>query len=153
MLNNNNSSIVQNGEMHDLIEVPLVTLDSELKVSGEISFIKIDVEGFEMHVLLGAEHTIRQHKPQLLIELHPGLVEQYSYTIEDIFQFLKINGYDIRIYSFMYVHRLGKLKRILNRWKSYPGKILDKETLVNEIKDGRSLPTYHLFCNYHKKHQ
>lgn len=46
-------------------EVPCVTLDSyDLKPS----FIKIDVEGFEYQVVLGAINTIARWKPVLLIE-------------------------------------------------------------------------------------
>lgn len=49
------------------IEVPISTLDShELQ---NVGFIKIDVEGHELEVLLGAEQTIRQYKPHLLIEI------------------------------------------------------------------------------------
>lgn len=36
---------------------------------GEVGFIKIDVEGFEMEVLAGARETIRRHRPAMLIEI------------------------------------------------------------------------------------
>lgn len=49
------------------IEVPISTLDSHQLQN--IGFIKIDVEGHELEVLLGAEQTIRQFKPHLLIEI------------------------------------------------------------------------------------
>jgi FkbM family methyltransferase len=48
-------------------EVPTRRLDDE--DVGAPGFIKIDVEGFELSVLRGAEETIRTHKPVLLIEL------------------------------------------------------------------------------------
>jgi hypothetical protein len=38
-------------------------------VSGKISFIKIDVEGHELDVIRGGEATIRQHRPNLLVEI------------------------------------------------------------------------------------
>ena len=37
--------------------------------SNRISFIKIDVEGHEMSVIKGAENTIKQYKPTLLVEI------------------------------------------------------------------------------------
>jgi FkbM family methyltransferase len=49
------------------IEVPISTLDSHHLQN--VGFIKIDVEGHELEVLLGAEQTIRQSKPHLLIEI------------------------------------------------------------------------------------
>lgn len=48
------------------LPVQIRTLDSYNLRPG---FIKIDVEGHEHSVLSGAEHTIRSHKPILLIEL------------------------------------------------------------------------------------
>ncbi len=48
------------------ITVRSLTIDS-LKLSG-IGFIKIDVEGHELAVLRGAERTIAQEQPNLLIE-------------------------------------------------------------------------------------
>lgn len=49
----------------------LVTLDS-LKVS-RISFIKIDVEGYENQVLDGAVETIKRDRPTILCEILGGV--------------------------------------------------------------------------------
>jgi FkbM family methyltransferase len=48
------------------IEVATVRLDSLALAS--IGFVKIDVEGHELSVLLGAKDTLRRDKPTLLIE-------------------------------------------------------------------------------------
>jgi FkbM family methyltransferase len=38
--------------------------------SGTPSVVKIDVEGHEIDVLRGAEKTLRNHKPALIVEIH-----------------------------------------------------------------------------------
>jgi FkbM family methyltransferase len=48
------------------IEVPVVTIDSFNFV--DVGFMKIDVEGYEYEVLLGATETIDRCKPTLYIE-------------------------------------------------------------------------------------
>ncbi|MEQ9112246.1 MAG: FkbM family methyltransferase [Rhodospirillaceae bacterium] len=52
---------------HAAIPVEVRTLDSF--AFENVGFIKIDVEGFEAEVLRGAEETLKQCKPTLLIEL------------------------------------------------------------------------------------
>ncbi len=47
--------------------VPIVTIDDKL-YKMRIGFMKIDVEGYELQVLQGAERTIRSHKPIMYIE-------------------------------------------------------------------------------------
>lgn len=51
------------------IRVPQITLDSERLAT--VDAIKIDVEGYELPVLQGAENTIRTHKPVICIEQKP----------------------------------------------------------------------------------
>lgn len=52
--------------MYGTIEVPVMTIDSlELP---EVGFIKIDVEGYEYEVLVGATETINRCRPILYIE-------------------------------------------------------------------------------------
>jgi FkbM family methyltransferase len=48
--------------------VPIRTLDSfNLK---NVGLIKIDTEGYEVPILKGAERTIKENKPRLIIEVH-----------------------------------------------------------------------------------
>jgi FkbM family methyltransferase len=42
------------------VEVPLVTLDSELDGFGEISLLKLDVQGYEAEVLAGSERVLNR---------------------------------------------------------------------------------------------
>lgn len=66
------------------------TLDLQEHV-GKISGIKIDVQGHEYAVLLGAEYTITQHKPVLCCELVKGN--------ESAELLLKTWGYELRVKS------------------------------------------------------
>lgn len=73
-----NAAIVAGGG--DLT-VPLLRLDSAL--TGPVDFLKIDVEGWEGHVLAGARRLLRQYRPALWVEIHPGFLAP-PYTVEDI---------------------------------------------------------------------
>ncbi len=46
------------------------TVDSLAEEIGFPDFMKIDVEGHEKHVLLGAAETVAEHHPAMLIEFH-----------------------------------------------------------------------------------
>ena len=62
-------------------------------MTENIGAIEIDTEGFEMNVLRGAEQTIMNHKPMLLIKTH-----QYSTgtknQIADIIRWLEDHSYN-----------------------------------------------------------
>jgi FkbM family methyltransferase len=60
----------------------------EMKIP-RVDLIKIDVEGFEYHVLKGAECTIRKYKPILFIELNDKNLEYQGCTPEELIGFLK----------------------------------------------------------------
>lgn len=56
------------------------------------NFMKIDVEGHEMKVLKGAYRTIKEHRPNMLIEIHSAklgeqvrtFLEMFDYEIETV---------------------------------------------------------------------
>ncbi len=63
------------------VEVPLRRLDDV--VTSPVDFVKVDVDGYEGHVLAGAERCLRQHRPTLFLELHPALIRP-PFTIRGI---------------------------------------------------------------------
>lgn len=80
---------ISGGEMSDniigtrLVEstdedaIRIVTLDEVL--SGQrVDFIKADIEGYEMDMLQGAEHLIREQRPRLAICLYHKITDPYE---------------------------------------------------------------------------
>ena len=73
------------------IDVRMITLDCFSREGGETpSILKIDVEGLEMDVLLGAESLIRKVHPTLIIE-HHGTAACAMLTA-----WLEDRGYEVR---------------------------------------------------------
>jgi FkbM family methyltransferase len=78
-------------------EIPVVTIDNE---DGSpklaVDFIKIDVEGYEMHVLRGGEQTINKFKPVMVIEINDHTLKRTGVNRNEIFQWLTDHGYTFR---------------------------------------------------------
>jgi len=90
------------------IEVNLIPLDMLVNsLIRPISFIKIDVEGFELSVLKGAIKTLKKNKPSLLIEID-GNPAAIGTNADDVLKFLRELNYE------PYIFINGKL----NRWKA-----------------------------------
>ena len=64
------------------VPVQVETLDSYN--FQDVGFIKIDVEGYELFVLEGAEQTIMKYKPVIQTELHQGLFKRQGITIQHV---------------------------------------------------------------------
>jgi len=58
-----------------------------------LSFIKIDVEGWEVKALLSAENTLTNHKPDLLIEINHGALARQGNVMADVTDILHRHGY------------------------------------------------------------
>jgi len=59
-----------------------------------LDFLKIDTEGNELYVLLGAETTIKKFLPSILFEYQELNTQQFNYKSELIIELLKSWGYD-----------------------------------------------------------
>ena len=72
-------------------EIPMITVDS-LNLS-DIDVIKIDVEGYEMEVLKGAEKTLQTNK-YVMIELNSN-TGKYGSSNQECMDLLQKNGYKL----------------------------------------------------------
>lgn len=75
----------------------LDTLTTNAKI-GHLDLIKIDVEGAELSVLMGATQTIQKYKPVVLMELSDRTLSKQNAKSEQIWRFL--NSLSYIIYEF-----------------------------------------------------
>jgi len=78
-------------EGHITEEIRIKTLDSFFANKQPIpSFLKIDVEGFEQHVIRGARKLLKKHKPIVVMEMnHFCLDVLQRITIPDFLDFMR----------------------------------------------------------------
>ena len=73
----------------------LVSIDTLVR-RGEIpppDLVKIDVEGYELHVAQGLEETLRRHRPLVLVEIHPIFMLRFDVSEEDLDALFAKAGY------------------------------------------------------------
>ncbi|TCN30338.1 FkbM family methyltransferase [Sinorhizobium americanum] len=87
--NSGNAAIGDEGEA-----VKARTLDSfRLK---DVDLVKIDVEGFEVPVILGGEKTLKRERPAIIVEQKPnGSAERYGRKTLDAVDLLKSWGAEV----------------------------------------------------------
>ena len=74
-------------------DIPMHTLDS-LQIE-DVSFVKIDAEGFEAFILRGAEDTLIRCRPALMIEQKPGHGKHFGIGDTDAIPYLEGLGYKV----------------------------------------------------------
>ncbi len=76
-------------------QVFMITLDSYCEKNNIIpTFIKIDVEGFEGHVLRGGMRTLARYSPTILCELDEQNYNALGFKTADVRRFLNSLGYE-----------------------------------------------------------
>ncbi len=79
----------------DVRMVPIVKLDDypPIHQMNKIHLMKIDVEGYDLQVLRGAERLLRTHKPTLFIELDENNLRDQGESATELIEFLSSLGY------------------------------------------------------------
>jgi FkbM family methyltransferase len=71
------------------LDVPSVTVDSFCRtINAKPDVMKLDVEGAEFKVLLGARNLLREGGVTILCEVHPYLMEKLGSTLNDLSAYL-----------------------------------------------------------------
>jgi FkbM family methyltransferase len=62
----------------------------------KLDLIKIDTEGFELHVLSGAANVLKKYRPILFIEVNDNNLREQGHSALQLVSFLKGIGYKIQ---------------------------------------------------------
>jgi FkbM family methyltransferase len=75
--------------------INIMTMDEFVLDHGvsHIDLIKIDVEGYEYKVLMGAQETLKASSPDLFIEVDESNLGEQGHTAKDLLEFLEGLGY------------------------------------------------------------
>lgn len=83
--------------------VQLRTLDDICAMANgnrrPVSLIKLDIEGFELSALKGAQQTIRSWRPLLLIEFQEETCRRLGNSTQDLWEFIEGMNYSMFLYS------------------------------------------------------
>lgn len=115
-----------------------------------IKFIKVDVEGWELEFLKGAENTIKKYKPVLDLEFADHTLARNNLTCQDLFNKLAeykyyvvncVNDYPQRDLIFVHEDNLSidlvifgdnhDIDKILNSYKDFRHLIIFGDQLIN----------------------
>jgi FkbM family methyltransferase len=80
------------------IRVRVERLDDALPTGFEPDFMKVDVEGAELHVFRGALQTLRRCRPTIWFEHGVGAAENYGTKSSDIYELL-VEDVGLRIFD------------------------------------------------------
>ena len=81
-------------KVRDVVKVSCLPLDEYAKrYLSRIDIIKIDVDGYEMNVLRGAQESLRKYKPILIAELFEEALLDAGSSVREILDFLEEMGY------------------------------------------------------------
>lgn len=78
---------------NQLVQVHQKKLDDFNKLENPVQFIKIDVEGYEIEVLKGAEQIIKKYTPVMVIELNDLNLKRQNSSARELVSFVKELGY------------------------------------------------------------
>lgn len=122
--------------------VPLVRLDTAL--DGPVDFVKIDVEGYEGQVLAGARRLLREHRPVLLVEIHPGFLAPPA-TVDGLLAELRGVQPNLELLEIAPQGSFGE--KVRARYLGRPvRRIPDPESLLADCRAGRREEPFWAVC-------
>jgi FkbM family methyltransferase len=63
------------------------------------SFIKMDIDGFELDALQGGGRCLKENRPRLWLELHPQFLRDQGKSSEQVLKLLRDAGYSLEIFE------------------------------------------------------
>lgn len=79
----------------DAVGIPMMAADEFVMVNklNRVDLIKIDTEGYELHVLRGASDLLRRFGPVLFVEINDDNLRQQGGSANELFDYMCAHGY------------------------------------------------------------
>jgi FkbM family methyltransferase len=93
---NSNSLVEKHHLNRRVLEIPCTSLDEFVKEQQipNVSLIKIDAEGSELQVLLGARELLLSQRPNVILAVHPRLIRNNNNQPLDVFKLISELQYE-----------------------------------------------------------
>ncbi|MFN2541160.1 MAG: FkbM family methyltransferase [Chthoniobacterales bacterium] len=99
-LNVDHRAYLPNGHSRPALSIDMVALDDYFKPHEKVDLIKLDVQGYELHALRGAERLLQENRNiKLLLEFWPYGLKQAGATWRDLVATLERHGLVIQQFS------------------------------------------------------
>lgn len=127
-----------------VVKVPLTTLDDDLAEGPDVALLKIDCEGFEADILVGAQHLLERKRPWLFVEIHPEQLERYGSSVEDVLELLG-PYYELAFWSFEHSGTGSKLHRSFAKCRKPKAHRYQSSAEMLAAANGRRRPSQ-IYC-------
>lgn len=147
-----NHSLLRSFEIHPLLEVdrqvqvPIDTLDAQLHtISGNCDFLKIDVQGYELEVLQGAEKALAKSRG---CELEVSFMEIYRNQplFAEIDSFMRARGFFLADLERVWWHHAEVPEHVKLRGSLAYGNALYLRNAIAEPSEREQLLTNSIVC-------
>ena len=83
------------GTLKEIKQNAYLKLDQFIKEEklDNVDFIKLDVDGYELDVLISGEDFLKKNKPIIFIEIAPYLYPEFGYNCKDLIKFIQKLNY------------------------------------------------------------
>jgi FkbM family methyltransferase len=137
----NMGDITPNVNINDKFSISKSIILDDYIFQNKIDLIKLDVQGWEKKVLIGATNLLKVHKPILIVEFEVFQLEKTNTSCKELFDFIREQDYYIFYLEYAYpsdhlcVHN-SNLEEFIIKFKNYIFPHTENNNLNNNLING-----------------